>query len=156
MILIKIILLLIFSTTAFSQIPTVDFEQLEPRLTTSSDSVYVVNFWATWCVPCVKELPEFEKINQLYAEKKVRVLLVSLDNPRHIESRVLPFIDEHDLKSEIILLDDPRSSSWIPRVDDSWSGAIPATVIFNRNTRSFYEQVFTYEELENAVISKLN
>jgi thiol-disulfide isomerase/thioredoxin len=156
MISIRVILLFTLTTTAFSQIPTVDFDQLEPRLTTSSDSVYVVNFWATWCVPCVKELPEFEKINQLYAEKKVKVLLVSLDNPRHTESRVLPFINEHGLKSEIILLDDPRSSSWIPRVDDTWSGAIPATIIFNRNSRSFYEQVFTYEELENAVISKLN
>jgi thiol-disulfide isomerase/thioredoxin len=155
----KLLLKFLFSIiTVFvlAQVPTMDFDQLEPRLSTGSDSVYVVNFWATWCVPCVKELPEFERIHEEYSGQKVKVLLVSLDNPRTMESRVLPFIEKHELKSEIILLDDPRSHNWIPRVDESWSGAIPATVIFTRNSRSFYEKVFTWEELENIVISKLN
>jgi thiol-disulfide isomerase/thioredoxin len=155
----KITLTIVFTITltmAIAQVPSVDFDQLEPRLTTNSDSVFVVNFWATWCVPCVKELPEFEKINELYSDRKVKVLLVSLDNPRHMESRLLPFIDKHNLKSEIVLLDDPRSNRWIPLVDDSWSGAIPATIIFTSKSRSFYEQVFTYAELERIVNSKLN
>jgi thiol-disulfide isomerase/thioredoxin len=155
----KIILSLVFSvslTMAIAQVPSVNFDQLEPRLSTSSDSIFVVNFWATWCVPCVKELPEFEKINALYSDRKVKVLLVSLDNPRHMESRLLPFIEKHNLKSEIVLLDDPRSNRWIPMVDDSWSGAIPATIIFTSESRSFYEQVFTYAELESIVNSKLN
>lgn len=149
-------LFILFTVFALSQVPSVDFDGLEPRLSTGSDSVYVVNFWATWCVPCVKELPEFERINEEYADRKVNVLLVSLDNPNHMESRVIPFIEKHGLKSEIILLDDPRSHHWIPRVDESWSGAIPATIVFTRNSRSFYEKVFTWEELEDIVISKLN
>jgi thiol-disulfide isomerase/thioredoxin len=155
----KVIFAIVFSITltlAGAQVPSVNFDQLEPRLSTSSDSVFVVNFWATWCVPCVKELPEFEKINEVYSDSKVKVLLVSLDNPRHMESRLLPFIDKHNLKSEIVLLDDPRSNRWIPMVDDSWSGAIPATIIFTSESRSFYEQVFTYAELERIVKSKLN
>ena len=146
----------VFLATADGQVPQLTFDELEPRLRTESDSLYVVNFWATWCVPCVKELPEFEKINELYSERGVKVLLVSLDNPRHMESRVLPFIDEHNLRSEIVLLDDPRSNRWIPLVDESWSGAIPVTILFTKSSRSFYEQVFTYEELESLVISKLN
>ncbi len=149
-------LFILFTVFALSQVPSVDFDGLEPRLSTGSDSVYVVNFWATWCVPCVKELPEFERINEEYADRKVNVLLVSLDNPNHMESRVIPFIEKHGLKSEIILLNDPRSHHWIPRVDESWSGAIPATIVFTRNSRSFYEKVFTWEELEDIVISKLN
>ncbi len=151
---IYIFMLLLLKSTA--QVPVLSFEQLEPRLKTGSDSLYVVNFWATWCIPCIKELPEFEKINELYSDKKVKVLLVSLDNPRHMESRVLRFIENHNLKSEIVLLDDPRSNRWIPKVDSSWSGAIPATLIFNKNSSSFYEKVFTYEELESIVNSKLN
>lgn len=146
----------LFFSAAISQIKTYDFDRLQPRLSTGSDSVYVVNFWATWCVPCVKELPEFEKINEVYSDQKVKVLLVSLDNPDHLESRVLPFIENHSLKSEIVLLDDPRSNRWIPLVDESWTGSIPATVIFTRNSRSFHEKVFTYEELEEIVESKLN
>lgn len=141
---------------SFSQVQELSFDELQPRLNTESDTLYLVNFWATWCVPCVKELPEFEKINRLYSDRKVKVLLVSLDNPRHMESRLLPFIEKYDLKSEVVLLDDPRSSRWIPLVDKTWSGAIPATIVFNNNSRTFFEQVFTYEELENIVKSKLN
>jgi thiol-disulfide isomerase/thioredoxin len=152
----RIFFLFAFATMAYTQVPSMDFEKLEPRLYTDSDSVYVVNFWATWCVPCVKELPEFEKINEEYSGQKVKVLLVSLDNPRHLESRVLPFIDRHGLRSEIVLLDDPRSNNWIPRVDESWGGSIPATIIFTKESRSFYEKVFTYEELESIVVSKMN
>ena len=143
-------------TLNHAQPPAVSFDQLKPRLSTGSDTVYVVNFWATWCVPCVKELPEFEKLNEVYGDKKVKVLLVSLDNPRHMNSRVIPFIEQHNLKSEIVLLDDPRSNRWIPEVDESWSGAIPATVFFTKDSRSFYERAFTYDELEIIVQSKLN
>ena len=153
LVLFSLALMLPFAGAA--QIQTIDFGQLEPRLSTDSDSLYVVNFWATWCVPCVKELPEFEKLNELYSDKKVKVLLVSLDNPRHKESRVIPFIENHNLKSEILLLDDPRSNTWIPRVDESWSGAIPATIVFNKNSRAFHEKVFTWEELEMIVKSML-
>ncbi len=152
---ISVILLAIIFSASYSQVPELSFEQLEPRLSTTSDSLYVVNFWATWCVPCVKELPEFEKLREVYSDKNVKVLLVSLDNPRHMQTRVLPFIQEHNLKSEIVLLDDPRSNQWIPLVDESWSGAIPATIFFTKNSRSFYEQAFTYKELENIVDSKL-
>lgn len=147
---------LLFFTAGLSQIKTYDFDRLQPRLSSASDSVFVVNFWATWCVPCVKELPEFEKINENYSGQKVKVLLVSLDNPDNLESRVLPFIEKHGLKSEVVLLDDPQSNRWIPMVDESWTGSIPATVIFTRDNRSFHEKVFTYEELEKIVESKLN
>ena len=149
------ILIFVF-TLNYAQPPAVSFDMLKPRLSTNSDSVYVVNFWATWCVPCVKELPEFEKLNEVYADMKVKVLLVSLDNPRHMDSRLMPFIEQHNLRSEIVLLDDPRSNRWIPEVDESWSGAIPATVFFTKDSRSFYEKAFTYEELENIIKSKLN
>ena len=155
----KLFISVVFSlsvTLAIAQVPSVNFDQLRPRLSTGSDTLFLVNFWATWCVPCVKELPEFEKINEVYSDRKVKVLLVSLDNPRHMESRLLPFIDKHKLKSEIVLLDDTRSNRWIPLVDESWSGAIPATIVFTSEYRSFYEQVFTYADLERIVNSKLN
>ncbi len=153
---VSIVILALLLSVIYAQPPAVSFDQLQPRLSTNTDSVFVVNFWATWCVPCVKELPEFEKLNEVYADMKVKVLLVSLDNPRHMVSRVMPFIEQHNLRSEIVLLDDPRSNRWIPEVDESWSGAIPATVFFTKDSRSFYEKAFTYEELENIVKSKLN
>lgn len=128
-----------------------DYDKLEYFLNQQNDTTYVVNFWATWCVPCVKELPHFEKLNQQYKGKKVKVLLVSLDMAKMVESKLLPFIKKKNLKSEIVLLKDPDSNNWIPKIDKSWSGAIPATLIYNRKKRKFYEKSFEYADLEEAV-----
>jgi len=128
-----------------------DYEKLAYFLNQKNDTTYVVNFWATWCVPCVKELPHFEKLNQQYKGKKVKVLLVSLDMAKMVESKLLPFIKKKNLKSDVVLLRDPDSNNWIPKIDKSWSGAIPATLIYNKKVRKFYEKSFEYDELEKAV-----
>lgn len=128
-----------------------NFEGLEYFLKKQNDTTYVVNFWATWCVPCVEELPYFEKLNAEYKDDKVKVVLVSLDMHKMIESKLIPFMKEKQLKSDVVVLRDPDADSWIPKVDSAWSGAIPATVIYNKDKRKFYEKSFTYEELENEV-----
>jgi thiol-disulfide isomerase/thioredoxin len=125
-----------------------DFEGLKEFLSTSNNKTYVVNFWATWCAPCVKELPYFEKLNVEYKNKAVEVILVSLDFPQKYETRLKPFIKENKLQSKVIALNDVDSNSWIPKVSKEWSGAIPATLIFNKEKRQFYEQSFNFEELE--------
>ncbi|MFD2603794.1 redoxin domain-containing protein [Flavobacterium suzhouense] len=128
-----------------------DFDKLEYFLTQKNDTTYVVNFWATWCVPCVEELPHFEKLNEKYKQDKVKVMLVSLDMYKMVESRLLPFIKEKQLKSDVVYLRDPDQNTWLPKVDSTWSGALPATLIYNKDRRKFYEQQFTYEELEKEV-----
>lgn len=130
-----------------------NFEELKPLLTTTNDTIYVVNFWATWCKPCIKELPYFDDLTARYSDKQVEVLLVSLDFPKKYDSHLKPYIAEHNLKSTVVALNDPDSNAWIPQVDSTWSGAIPATLIFNKNKRKFYEQTFTYETLEAEVKS---
>lgn len=127
-----------------------DFTGIEKFLTTTDDKVYVVNFWATWCAPCVKELPYFEQLNKTY-ENELDVILISLDFPKHYDSKLKPFIQKHQLQSKVIVLNDPDANTWIPKVDETWSGAIPATLIFNKDKRQFYEQTFTYEQLETEV-----
>lgn len=132
-------------------IPVYDFAGFEPLINKEDDKTYVINFWATWCKPCVKELPAFEAINQEYADKGVEVILVSLDFSEKLESQVVPFVEKHGLKSDIVLLDDVDSNSWIPKVSEDWSGAIPATLIYNKTARKFYEGSFTYEKLETEL-----
>jgi len=82
--------------------------------------------------------------------------LVSLDFPDKIESQLIPFVTKRKLKSEVVLLDDPNANEWIPKVDETWTGAIPATIIFSKDKRKFYEQSFTYEELENELQTIIN
>lgn len=132
-------------------IDSYNFLGLEPYLKKDNDTTYVVNFWATWCVPCVEELPNFEKLNAEYKDKKVKVLLVSIDFPKMAETKLLPFVKKNNLKSEVVLLNDPDANTWINKVDSTWSGAIPATIIYKGDKRRFYEKSFSFEELENEV-----
>jgi thiol-disulfide isomerase/thioredoxin len=131
------------------------YNELKPLLNKQNDSIYVINFWATWCKPCIEEMPYFEKLNQEYASKNVEVLLVSLDFPKQIESRLKPFIKNKNIKSKVVLLDDINEDIWIKAIDENWSGAIPATLIYNKDRRKFYMQTFTYKSLETALKSFL-
>ena len=129
----------------------VDYNGLEKVLNKQNNKTYVVNFWATWCAPCVKELPYFERINKQYKDKNVEVVLVSLDFPKHFDTKLKNFINEKQLQSELYALNDMDSNYWIPKVNKDWSGAIPATLIYNSNKREFFEQAFEYEELERTL-----
>lgn len=128
-----------------------DFKSFKPFLHQKSDMVYVINFWATWCIPCIKELPAFKKIQQTYKDEKVKIILVSLDFADKIKSQLIPFIKKKGLKSKVILLDDSDANSWISEVNENWSGAIPATLIYNKQERNFYPQPFTQEKLEKEI-----
>ena len=143
-------------TVAVDSLKVYNFEEFESLLHKKDDQVYVINFWATWCAPCIKELPSFEKLNKVYATSNVEVILVSLDFPNQYESKLKPYISSKGLKSKVVALNDPDSNSWIPKVNRDWSGAIPATLIYNKNERKFYEQSFEYPELEKALIQFLN
>ncbi|TXD51953.1 MULTISPECIES: TlpA disulfide reductase family protein [unclassified Polaribacter] len=128
-----------------------NYEQLKPLLEKDDDTTYIVNFWATWCAPCVVELPYFEKIKKEYATKNVEVLLVSLDFPKQVDKKLIPFINKKKLQAEVVLLDDANEDFWIQAIDESWTGALPATLIYNKKNRKFYEQSFEYETLENEL-----
>jgi len=137
------------------QLDIYDFNGFKKFLTKKDDKIYVINFWATWCAPCVKELPYFEKLNTQFADKNVEVILVSLDFPHLYESKLKPFIVENHLKSKVIALDDVDMNAWIPQVNKDWSGSIPATIIYKNDDSKFFEQSFTYESLENEILKYL-
>ncbi len=132
-------------------IPVVDFEGLRALLQQEDDRIRVINFWATWCAPCIKELPYFEEMARKYAGSGVEVFLVSLDFPAAWEGRLPKFIRKKGLKSPVVILDDPDQNDWIPRVDPRWSGAIPATLIYRGDHRAFYETTFERDTLEAAL-----
>jgi len=131
--------------------PIYNYEGLEPLLNKQDDKTYIVNFWATWCKPCLEEMPYFQKT---FAEQKandVELVLVSLDMPSMWEKRLVPYVKEKDLKGQVVILDDSKMNEWIPKISENWGGGIPATLIYNRNKRAFYEKGFTYEELNTEL-----
>ena len=128
------------------------FDNFEYILTNNSDTTYLINFWATWCAPCVKELPYFEDIQKASAGKPLKVILVSLDFEKQIESRLIPFLNKNDIRSEVVLLLDKKESQWIDRVDPRWSGAIPITIVYKNDKRDFYEKsCHSTEELKEIL-----
>jgi len=133
------------------EIPMYDFDSFEPLLTINDGKLRVINFWATWCKPCVAELPYFELVNSRYPDNEVEVILVSLDLPNHVEDKLIPFLRKQKIESKVIVLDDPDANSWIPKVSKEWSGSIPATIICKGGTSQFYERSFTYNELEKEL-----
>ena len=139
----------LFSCNNLSEdaIEVVDFEGMYSKIDLSVDKTYVINFWATWCAPCVKELPHFEEVNNEYKNKNTEVILVSLDFPSQIESKLKPYLKKNNIKSRVILLDDSKMSSWIPKVSEQWDGGIPATLIVNSSNYNFYPKPFDKEEL---------
>jgi len=128
-----------------------DYDGLAPLININDGKVHVVNFWATWCAPCIKELPYFEVINQKYKDNDVEVLLVSLDFPKNYDTKLKPFIKAYDIKSKVVAFDDTDQNRWIPAINKNWSGALPATIIYNSDKRQFYEKSFTQEELETEL-----
>lgn len=138
-----------------AEIEVYNFDQLESFLSSNTNKTLVVNFWATWCKPCIKELPYFEAARTKYIED-VKVILVSLDFPEKLESQLIPFVRNNNIQSQVVLLDDPYENEWIPKVDSTWSGAIPATLIINSAKRIFYEKSFSQEELEDEILKFKN
>ncbi len=146
----------VYNEISADSLEVYDFQGLQKYLDKKDDKTYVINFWATWCAPCIKELPYFEELNANYSEENVEVVLISLDFPNKYESKLKPYIKEKQLKSKVVALNDVDSNAWIPKVDENWSGAIPATIIYNKDKRQFYERSFDYNELENELKQFLN
>lgn len=133
------------------------FDSMEKEIFINNDTTYVINFWATWCKPCVKELPYFDNLNNKFVGQKIKVILISLDFKNQIESKLKPFIEKGNYKSKIVLLLDNKYNTWIEKVDSNWSGSIPATLLIKGNNRIFSEHEFeSEEELSEFILAYTN
>jgi len=138
-----------------NKISVVNFEQLQSyTVHKTNDTLYVVNFWATWCDPCVKEIPFFQQEYKKYARYKVKMIYVSMNSVKDL-SKVQNFVDNQKLGPLVLLLNGGNPNDWINKVDSSWSGAIPATVMYKFGKKVYFrEGDFTSASLEKVIQSK--
>jgi thiol-disulfide isomerase/thioredoxin len=140
------------------KVTVVNFTKLETIINKKDNILYVVNFWATWCKPCVMELPDFMDANKIYHNNpKFKMILVSLDLAKEAETVVLPFLVKNKMNVEVYLLDDnKRMNQWIPAIDSKWSGAIPATVFYRNGIKfDFRESKMEKSELIEIINKNL-
>ena len=152
----RILLLLFF--TAFVPVAgecqpakIIKLAELKSLMDGPSEKIQVINFWATWCAPCVKELPLFEKLAQERQDVKVTLVSMDLDLDPNPE-KVYRFIARKKLQSEVLILDEKDPNSYIDQIDKRWTGALPATIIINNKTG---QRKFVGRELHEGELEKL-
>lgn len=133
-------------------IRVMNYDQFKPLLHQDNDTTYLVNFWATWCSPCVKELPYFTEVQAIHREGPFKMILVSLDFKKDYLSRLQPFVKEHQLEPYVVVLEDNRADYWINDIAPQWSGAIPATLVYKGDQREFYERTFHHADELSAIL----
>lgn len=160
-----LILLCIMTAVSIAQRPVRgivaydDYAALETDIlqVADNDTVYVINFWATWCGPCVKELPFFYDIDRRITSHPIKVILVSLDFEKQLDKRLFPFLQKEKVPLEVVVFLDPDANSWIDKIDPSWSGAIPYTILLAGPASTGAERSFaTHNELDAFVTTFIN
>jgi thiol-disulfide isomerase/thioredoxin len=125
------------------------YGEFEPLLHQANDTTYVVNFWATWCKPCVEELPFFEKLIEESKQQPIKVLLVSMDFPKDFLRKLVPFVAQRNLQRNVVALGDLDYDTWIGKVSEKWDGAIPFTLVYKGEKRvEKLNELASYEELK--------
>ncbi|MGY6558954.1 MAG: TlpA family protein disulfide reductase [Nitritalea sp.] len=128
----------------------IKYPELEAHIQAPSDQLRIYNFWATWCAPCIKEMPHFESLAS--ADPKVSLFFISMDDGRKPE-RVTSFIEKRQIQHPVLLLDDVDFNAWIDKIDPSWSGAIPATLFVKANGETYFHEGELSETALSALIS---
>lgn len=154
LILLSILLSAVVSAQTGFKREVIKFEDYEKMIEQQDGKLYVINFWATWCPPCVKELPDFMAVNEKMKDRKdFQMILVSVDNKDEWQGGVIPFAAANKLNVDLYLLDELRRMNyWMPKVDKNWMGSIPATVFYKNGKKlKFVEKPLHKEELETII-----
>jgi thiol-disulfide isomerase/thioredoxin len=109
------------------------------KMIDNSTGPMIVNFWATWCGPCIREIPWFDSI-MTKKNSPVKLVLVSVDFKSEY-SKLAAFVKKHGYKGEVLYLDETDADKYTATIEPKWKGAIPASIFVNNATK--YYQVFT-------------
>ncbi len=154
--LILITLLTVTSYCIANEATKTSFADIEQSYKNESDTTYIINFWATWCAPCIEELPDFQKAMNEVQGQKVKFIYISLDFPDALD-RVNAFISKKSYQGDFYLLSDTDANRWINRINIDWEGNIPATLIINNNSKTnrFHSGILNHKDLTELITNTI-
>jgi thiol-disulfide isomerase/thioredoxin len=153
----KIACCLLFVSNSFSQeIKAVKIDELE-KIIAETKTPLIVNFWATWCIPCIKELPYFLSEYEAHKKDSLQLLLVSFDFKEGYPETIKEFIQKRKITAPVLWLNETNADYFCPKIDSAWSGAIPASLFINPKSgyRKFYEDQLSHEQLKKEIMAIL-
>jgi len=145
-------LLIIVSVNVTAQeIPKWKIKELENYIK-EADKPLIINFWASFCKPCIEEIPYFQRMVKKFEKEGVELLLVSLDLKEDYP-KIKTFATKYKFTSSIVYLNETNADLFCPKIDEKWSGAIPASLFVNNKTgyRKFFEEQVSEKKLEQEV-----
>lgn len=149
--LIAVGLLLVFHAHS-QQVKSVRIHDIE-EIIQKSDHPVIISFWATWCLPCLHEIPYFQETVKKYQDENVELILVSLDFKESYPLRIESFVKKKNFQASFYWLNETNADHFCPKIDAKWDGSIPATLFVNNKTnyRKFYDRQLTPLQVEAEV-----
>jgi thiol-disulfide isomerase/thioredoxin len=151
---VTILFVIVASTLQAQDVKKIKITDLEKTIAESKTPL-VVSFWATFCVPCLEEIPHLQEVVKKYKADSIQLLLVSLDLEEYYPKKLRDFAAKRKFSAPVLWLDEYNADYFCPKVDTAWSGAIPATLMVNNKTgaRQFFEEQLSREKVETAILS---
>lgn len=148
-----VILVMVCQMEVYGQeMKSIKITELEKTIADSKGPL-IINFWATYCIPCIEEIPYFQEQVKQHEKDGVQLLLVSLDMKSYYPQKVMKFVKEKKFTAPMVWLNETDADYFCPKVDAKWSGALPATLFINNRTgyRKFYEEQISEEKLRSEI-----
>lgn len=138
-------------------VTSVDAGALKELRANKSGKVRLVNFWATWCGPCVSEFDELVETNLRFRHRDFELVTVAAEFPDQ-QDKVLAFLGKHHASARNLIFGDPDKYQLIEAFDPDWSGALPHTLLLAPNGEVLFRQTgeLDFLELRRAIVPALN
>lgn len=127
------------------------------KIIAESKTPLIINFWATWCKPCLEEMPYFQEEAANHAGDSLKLILVSVDFQEEFPAGIKATAERRKITMPIFWLDETNADYFCPKIDPKWSGSVPATLLINNTTgyRKFFEEELSRDKLKKEIMAIL-
>ncbi|HLB31448.1 MAG TPA: redoxin family protein [Gammaproteobacteria bacterium] len=138
------------------EVAAVNADEIKSIISENKGKVVVLNFWATWCPPCIKEFPDIIKLYDQYESKGLQVIAISMNEPDELED-IAEFLGKHNPRFPVYRAASTEEEFY-SEFEEQWWGEMPMTMIYDKagNVAMMHKKALSFEEFEQDVSSLLS